>query len=144
MQRAGGLLEPAGHEIHRRRADEARDEPRRRLVVEVVGRADLLDPAVVHHHDPVGQRHRLDLVVGDVDRGGADLLVHLLDLGPHLHAQLGVEVGQRLVEQEDLGIAHDGAAHRDALALAARELLRLAVEQLGDVEHAGGLVDPAS
>jgi len=56
----------------------------------------------------------------------AHLLVHLLDLGAHLHAQLGVEVGERLVEQEHLGIAHDGTAHSDALALAARELLGLA------------------
>ena len=53
-------------------------------------------------------------------------LVQLLDLGAHLHAQLGVEVGQRLVEQEDLRIAHDGAAHGDALALAAGELARIA------------------
>ena len=78
---------------------------------------------------------------GDVDRGGAHLLVHLLDLDAHLHAQLGVEVGQRLVEQEHLGVAHDGAAHGDALALAAGELLGLAVEQLLDVEDAGCLVD---
>ena len=96
---------------------------------------------MVHHHHAVGQRHGLDLVVGDVDGGGAHLLVHLLDLGAHLHAQLGVEVRQRLVEQEHLGIAHDGAAHGDALALAAGELLGLAVEQLGDVEDAGRLVD---
>ncbi len=41
------------------------------------------------------------------------------DLHPHLHAQLGVEVGQRLVEQEDLRLAHDRAADGDALALAA-------------------------
>ena len=88
------------------------------------------------------KRHRLDLVVGHVDRGGAHLLVHLLDLGAHLHAQLGVEVGKRLVEQEHLGIAHDGAAHGDALALAARELLGLAVQELGDVEDLGRLLDP--
>jgi hypothetical protein len=49
------------------------------------------------------------------------------DLGAHLHAQLGVEVGERLVEQEDLRVAHDGAAHRDALPLPARELARVAV-----------------
>jgi hypothetical protein len=42
-----------------------------------------------------------------------------LDLGAHVDAQLGVEVRQRLVEQEDLGLADDGAAHGDALALAA-------------------------
>jgi hypothetical protein len=48
--------------------------------------------------------------------------VQRLDLGAHLHAQLGVEIRQRLVEQEHLRIAHDGAAHGDALALAARKL----------------------
>jgi hypothetical protein len=35
--------------------------------------------------------------------------MHLLDLGAHLDAQFGVEIGQWLVEQEDLGIADDGA-----------------------------------
>ena len=144
VQLAGDVLQPAGDEIHRRRADEAGDESRRRLVIELVRRADLLDAAMVHHHDAVGQRHRLDLVVGHVDGRGADLLVHLLDLDPHLHAQLGVEVGQRLVEQEHLRVAHDGAAHRDALALAAGQLLRLAVDQLDDVEHARGFVDRGS
>ena len=41
----------------------------------------------------------------------------------------GVEVRERLVEEEDLGLAHDGAAQRDALALAARERLGLAPEE---------------
>src|SRR4029453_10979055 len=39
-------------------------------------------------------------------------------------------------------VAHDGAAHRPALALAAGELLGLAVEQLGDREDARGVVHP--
>ena len=110
-------------------------------MIEVLRRRDLLDHAAVHDHDAVGERHRLDLVVGDVDRGGLHQLMHALDLGAHLHAQLGVEVRQRLVEQEHFRIAHDGAAHRDALALAAGERLRLAVEQLGDVEDARGMID---
>src|SRR4051794_4816024 len=127
IQLAADILEPARNEIHRWRTDEARDEFRGRLVIEFVRRADLFDAAVVHHHDAVGQRHRFDLVVGDVDRGGADLLVYLLDFDPHLDAQFGVEVGQRFVEQEHLWVTHDGAAHRDALALSAGQLLRLAV-----------------
>ena len=85
---------------------------------------------VAQHHDPVGQRHRLDLVVGDVDHRRAEPAVQLVDLDPHLHAQLGVEVGERLVEEEDPRLAHDGAADRDALALAAGELAGLAVEEL--------------
>ena len=135
------LLQAAAQEIHRRRADEAGDEARLRMMIEVLRRGDLLDHAAVHDHDAVGQRHRLDLIVGDIDRGGLDHLMHALDLGAHLHAQLGVEVRQRLVEQEHLRIAHDGAAHRHALALAAGQRLRLAVQQLGDVENARGMVD---
>src|SRR4029079_2899724 len=45
---------------HVSRADEARDEFRLRPVVDLLGRADLLDPAEVHHHDAVGHRHRLE------------------------------------------------------------------------------------
>ena len=43
--------------------------------------------------------------------------MQLLELDAHLHAQRGVEIGQRLVEQKYLRIAHDGAAERNALAL---------------------------
>ena len=66
-----------------------------------------------------------------------------LDLAAHGDAQLGIEVAERLVEQEDLRIADDGAAHRDALALAARQLARIAVHQrrqrqdLGSAAHLG-------
>ena len=46
-------------------------------------------------------------------------------------AQLDVEARQRLVEEEAVGIADDGAAHRDALLLALGELARQAVEDVG-------------
>ena len=130
-------------EIHRRRADEAGDELVVRLVVEFERRADLLDDAVMHHHDLVGHGHGLDLVVGDVDRGGLQPLVQFLDFGAHRHAQLGVEVGQRLVEQEHLRIAHDGAPHGDALALAAGQLPGIALEQRRQVQDLGGALDAA-
>ncbi len=39
-------------------------------------------------------------------------------LDPHLHAQLRVEVAERLVEQEHLRMSDDGPADRDALPLA--------------------------
>ena len=96
----------------------------------------------MHDHDLVGHGHGFDLVVGDVDRRGLQALMQFLDLGAHLHAQLGVEVRQRLVEQEHLRIAHDGAAHGDALALAAGKLARKAVEQGAEPEDFGGALDP--
>ena len=68
--------------------------------------------------------------------------MQLLDLGAHRDAQLGIEIGERLVEQEHLRIAHDGAAHGDALALAAGELARIAVEIGREAEDIGRLLDP--
>jgi hypothetical protein len=79
----------------------------------------------------VGEGHGLDLVVGDVDAGGAELLVLLADVDADLGAQGGVEVGEGLVEEEELRAADDGAAHGDALALAAGEGAGEAVEQEG-------------
>jgi hypothetical protein len=74
----------------------------------------------VHHHDLVRHGHGLDLVVRHVHGRGREPLVQGLDLGAHLHPELGVEVGERLVEEEHLRVAHDGAAHGDALALPPR------------------------
>ena len=66
---------PDGREIHRGRADEAGDEAVGGRVVELERLAHLLHHAVLHHHHAVAQRHRLDLVVGHVDRGGAEPVV---------------------------------------------------------------------
>ena len=121
--------EAPGQEVHGGRPDEACHEQVGGAVVELERGPDLLHHAVVHHDDLVGHGHGLDLVVGDVDRGGLQPLVQGLDLRPHRDAQLGVEVRQRLVEQEHLRVAHDRAAHGDPLALPARELLGVAVEQ---------------
>ena len=84
------------------------------------------------------ERHGFDLVVRDEHRGGRHTLAQLLELQAHLRAQLGIEVGQGLVEQEHLGIAHDAAAERDALLLAARELARPPLQQRLDRQDLGG------
>ena len=117
-------------QVDRRRADEAGDEQAVGPVVEVVRRADLLDPALAHADDAVGHGRRLDLVVGDEDRGHAELALQRLDLGAHGQPQRGVEVGERLVEQQELRLLDQRAGERDALLLAAGQLARPAVEQL--------------
>jgi hypothetical protein len=73
----------------------------------------------------VPERHRLGLVVRHVDGGCAEPGLQRGDLGAGLQPQLRVEVRERLVHQEDLRLAHDRAAHRDALALAAGQLTGL-------------------
>ena len=63
--------------------------------------------------------------------------VEVLDLGPHPGPERGVEVAERLVEQEDQRLLDQRPPERHALLLAAGQLGRLAVEQVADVEHLG-------
>ena len=98
----------------------------------------------MHHRDHVGHRHRLDLVVGDVDRGRADAVVQRAQLLAHQLAELGIERAERLVHQERLGAADDGAAERHALAVAAGEARRPADRaDVLDAQEPRDLVDPA-
>src|SRR5215813_1358595 len=106
-------------------------------MVDLVGSADLLDPPLVEHGDAVTEAHRLDLVMGDVDGGDPHPLLELLQLVTGRRAELGVQVGQRLVEQEHLRLPDQGAGQRDPLALAAGQLPGPAVEQLVNAEPAG-------
>ncbi|EON32400.1 phenol hydroxylase [Gordonia terrae C-6] len=130
-----------GQEVHRGRTDEARHEHVGRIVVELLGCADLLHVAAAQDHHAIAEGHRLGLVVGHVDGRGAQSLLQLRDLGPHLHTQLRVEIRQRLVHQERLGRPHDRASHRDTLPLTTGEIRRLAIEVLTEIEDARGLVD---
>ena len=94
-------------------------------MIERFGAADLDDLAGVHDGDPVGDRHRLLLVVRDIDGGDPESFLKLSDFVAHLHAQSGIEVRQRLVEQQYARPEDDRARQRDALLLAAGELVRL-------------------
>ena len=112
-----------------------------RVVVDLEGRADLLDPALAHHHHAIGERERLLLVVRDVDRRDAELALDRPDLIAQGDADLGIEGRQRLVEQEHLWLDRERARERDALLLPARELVRVAIRLLGHVDHLEQLAD---
>ena len=73
------------------RSDETGHELGGRGAVEHFGHIDLLDPALVHHADAVGDRQRLLLIVGDEERGDADLELQAADLLAQLHANLRVQ-----------------------------------------------------
>ena len=100
------------------------DELVGRVLVDLRGRADLLDAALVEHGQAVAHRQRLLLVVRDVDERDADLVLDALELGLHALAQLEVQRAERLVEQQHARAVDDRARERDALALAAGELRR--------------------
>ena len=130
-------------EIHRRAADEARDEQAAREVVDAFGVVGLQDLALVHHDDLIGKRHRLVLVVGDEHGRRLQALVQLAQLDAHQLAEFGVERTQRLVHQERLRLAHDRAAQRDTLAVAAREPADARTEQVFDAQDARHFLDAA-
>ena len=88
-------------------------------VVERLRIVDLLQLALAHDGDPGSHGHRLDLVVGHVDGRDPEIALELRDLGAGLHAQLRIEVGERLVHQERLRLADDRSTHRDPLPLTA-------------------------
>ena len=90
----------------------------------------MISPVAEDRH-AVGDGHRLLLVVGDVDRRHVEARMQALQLDARLEAKLRVEVGQRLVEQEEPRLAHDGAGERAALLLAAGELAGAAVRADG-------------
>ena len=92
---------------------------------------------MIQDADAVGHGHGLDLVVGDIQQRGAEFLLDALQLDAHLAAQLGVERGQWLVHQIDRRAAHQGAADRDALHLAAGKLRRPVLELGADPQHLG-------
>ncbi len=112
------------------------------LVIDVVGRADLLDLALVHHHDAVGDFQRLLLVVGDEDRGDVDLVMQRAQPFAQLLAHLGVERAEGLVEQQDARLDRERARERNALALAAGELARIAVGEPVELNEIEQLLDP--
>ena len=69
-------------------------------------------------------------------RRDAEVVLDACDLRTRLHAQLRVEVRERLVHEESLGAPHDRAPHGDALALTAGQRARLPLQERLEPEDA--------
>jgi hypothetical protein len=87
----------------------------------------------------VRQLHGLGLVVGDEQCGEPELALHRDELEAELLAHLGVDVGQRLVEQHELVVVDQGAGERDALLLTAAHLARVLLLQLTHPDELQGV-----
>ena len=71
-----------------------------------------------------------------------DLALDILEEELHLLAQLDIEGGQRLVEQDEARLADDGPGQRHALALPAGELGGIAVGQRAQLDQIERLATP--
>ena len=66
----------------------------------------------------------------------SELALQLADFDAHLLAQLGVEIGQRLIEQQHVGPENQRAGQRHALLLAAGQLSRQPLAQVLEAHEA--------
>ena len=71
--------------------------------------------------DAIREGEGLFLIVGDEEEGDADAALEALEFGADLFAEVGVEGGEGLVEEEDFGLEDEGAGEGDALFFAAGE-----------------------
>jgi hypothetical protein len=103
-------------------------EEGRRRAIDLEGRRTVFQPALVHHRDALCHRERLDLVMGHVDHRGPEPPMQAHEFRARRGTHLGVEVRERLVEEEDGRLADEGPRKGDALPLAPRQLPRPPVE----------------
>ena len=103
------------------------DRPR----VELLGRRELDDLAQVHHGDAVRDVADDAEVVGDEDVGQRELVLQVVEEVDDLRLDRDVERRDGLVGDDQARVERQGARDADALPLAARELVRVAVVVLG-------------
>ena len=97
----------------------------------LLGGPDLDDPAEVHDGDPVGDEPGDGEVVGDEDDRDPEVLAQLADQVEHGRGQRDVERAGRLVAEQHRRRDDDRAGDRRPLLLAARELPRAILGDLG-------------
>jgi hypothetical protein len=91
-------LQGAVEEVHGGHADETRHKSICRQIIGAQRRISLLDDAVSHHDDAIAERHRLFLVVRDVNRCRFESLVEFFQFRARGDAQFRVKVAEWLVK----------------------------------------------
>ena len=94
----------------------------------------LFDAPIPHNDNVVGKTRGLSQVVGDQQRGEAELTANPLEGFVCVGARDGVERPERLVEQDDFLSRRECAGESDPLALATGQLVRESVGEGRRVE----------
>ena len=123
-------------------ADEGGHEGIGRTRVNRLRRIRLLDDALAHHRDAVGDAQCFFLIMGHVNRGNADLFLDVADRPTHFHAQLGVEVRERLVHEQHARMHDNRTGQGDTLLLAPGQAFGQAVLIVLNADGLEHLIDP--
>ena len=127
--------------VQRRVGKDARGLDRRGCPVDRGGVADLCDAATIECRGATTQQERFRGLGGGIDQDRAALAEDAGQFLAQLLTELVVEIGERLVEQHEVGALDQRARDRGALLLAAGELGGQPVEHRLEAQHAGGLCD---
>ncbi len=105
-----------------------------RLAIDAADRSQLHDLPKIHHHDPVADEAHHVQIVRDEDVGQVEALLQIDEQVQHLRLDRFVESRHRFVEDDEARFQREGARNIDALALSARQLVRVAVGEQQRVE----------
>ena len=136
-------LDPAPEQIDGRGAQKLGHKEVAGVIVDLLGPAHLLNDALLHHHDLVGDAHGLLLVVGDEDGGDLGFPLDPADLLPGLEPEPGIQIGKGLVQQQNAGHFDKSPGNGHPLLLTAGELAGLSVLESVDLHQPGGFQGPA-
>ena len=106
-------------EVHLRAADEARDKEVVGIIIKLKRTANLFDAAITQDYDFGCKCHGLDLVMSGIDDRSTEVFMQFRDFHAHVDTKFGIEVRQRLIEEEKLWCLQNGPPDGDTLALAA-------------------------
>ena len=98
--------------------------------VHIFGGTQLDDVAAVHDSNSVRYGQRFLLVVGDVEGRDTQFTLQQSDFLPHFDAQLGIQVGQGLVHEQQRWFDHQRSGQTYPLLLATRKLRGISLRQM--------------
>ena len=118
-----------------RLSNEFGDEARTRRAEQLFGSADLLDASGALYSDPVSHGQCLFLIVGDENGRCSVGLENRAYLLAEPYAQCPVEIGERLVQQDEFWLWSEGPGKGDTLLLATGKLVRIPVTDIAELHH---------
>ena len=94
----------------------------------------LNDAARVDHDNSIGDAHRFDLIMRHINQRHVEFLDEPLQLHTRLRPKLGVQIGERLIEEQQLQVAGEGAGDGHALLFAAGEMAWKSAHQAFNID----------
>ena len=114
-----------------------------RPAIDLGGRSELGDPALAEGRGGAAEEQRLDRLGGRIDHDAAAAGEELRQLVAKLLAKLVVEIGQGLVEQDEVRLLDQRAGNRRPLLLASGEFGGTPLQHRPETEQLRGFIDPA-